>query len=140
MSWYCDRKWKYRYFELQQKKQVLFAFDKRIKLASAHSAFFFWHNWKSRIVVWREVRCMAILFLQNRKKMANATKAWIVELESCKNLQRKQSLVACTSQQWQWRAFCTWMSESTQEPSTIHEIWGFENSGHAINARFNFPE
>ena len=140
VSWCCDRNWKYRYFEQQQKKQVRFAVDKRIKIACAYSVFFFWHNWKSRIIVWREARCMAILFLQNRKKMANVTRAWILELESCRPIQRKQTLVACTSQQWQWRAFCTWMSESIQEPSNIHEIWGYDNSRHTINARFNFPD
>ena len=73
--------------------------------------------------MWREMRCMAILFVQNRKKMACITRGWFSELESRRKLPRRQVRAACLSQQWQWRTFCTWLSDSALEPVSVHDIW-----------------
>lgn len=76
---------------------------------------------------------MAILYIQNRGRMAAVTRVWASELESGKSLPRRPLVTACSSQQWQWRAFCSWLSESGLEPASIHEIWGH---GHQF---FTFP-
>ena len=88
-----------------------------------------WLDWQRRSQHWRDVRCMAMLFVQTRARMTKAASAWALGLVEYKRPQR-HSLVALASQQWQWRAFCSWIHKtgSMPDPTPANPTMGLFSS------------